>query len=119
MPTVRIIAGLLVAVAFDLSISASAQTTPVRMRGAITAIDCKTVTVTARDGTVASVKLADNWTVGLIVPASMSDIKQGTFVGIASTGTDTDRTALEVLVFRMPCAAPARDITLGTCSRRA
>lgn len=29
----------------------------------------------------------------------MSDIKQGTFVGIASIGTDADRTALEVLVF--------------------
>jgi hypothetical protein len=100
MRTIRLIAGLMAAAAVvGLSFTASAQTTPVRLRGAITAIDGKTVTIAVRDGTTANVKLADNWTVGLVVPASMSDIKQGTFVGIASVGTDADRSALEVLVF--------------------
>ncbi len=100
MRTIRLIAGLMAAAAVvGLSFAASAQTTPVRLRGAITAIDGKTVTIAVRDGTTANIKLADNWTVGLVVPASMSDIKQGTFVGIASVGTDADRSALEVLVF--------------------
>ena len=99
MPTIRFIAGLLAAVVLGLSFTASAQTTPVRLRGAITAIDDRTVTIAVRDGTTAHVKLADNWSASLVTPVTLADIKQGTFVGIASTGTDADRTALEVLVF--------------------
>jgi hypothetical protein len=100
MRTTRLIALCLVASAALLSaVIAMAQTTPVRLRGTITAIDGKTVTITTRDGGTAVVKLADNWTVNLVVPASMADIKAGTFVGIASLGSDADRTALEVLVF--------------------
>jgi hypothetical protein len=100
MRTVRLIASFVIAgVALLSAVVAAAQTTPVRLRGAITAIDDKTVTIATREGTPATVKLADNWTVGLVVPASLADIKPGTFVGIASLGTDADRTALEVLVF--------------------
>jgi hypothetical protein len=100
MRSVRSIASCLVAgVALLSAAIAVAQTTPVRLRGAITAIDGNTVTLALRDGTTAKVKLADNWTVNLVVPASLSDIKQGTFVGVASLGSDADRTALEVLIF--------------------
>ena len=99
MLTIRFIAGLLVAAVLGLSFTASAQTTPVRLRGAITAIDGKTVTIAVRDGTTAKVNLADNWSASLVTPLTLADIKQGSFVGIASTGTDADRTALEVLVF--------------------
>jgi endonuclease YncB( thermonuclease family) len=99
MVTIRFIAGFLAAAVLGLSFTASAQTTPVRLRGAITAIDGKTVTIAVRDGTTANVKLADNWGVSLVTPLALTDIKQGSFVGIASTGTDADRTALEVLVF--------------------
>jgi endonuclease YncB( thermonuclease family) len=88
MRSVRSIASCLVAgVALLSAAIAVAQTTPVRLRGAITAIDGNTVTLALRDGTTAKVKLADNW------------IKQGTFVGVASLGSDADRTALEVLIF--------------------
>jgi hypothetical protein len=100
MRTVRLIASCVVAgVALLSATIAAAQTTPVRLRGAITAIDDKTVTIATREGATANVKLADNWTVGLVVPASLADIKPGTFVGVASLGSDADRTALEVLVF--------------------
>ena len=99
MLTIRYIAGLLAAATLGLSFTVSAQTTPVRLRGAITAIDGKTVTVAVRDGTTANVQLADKWSVNLVTPLTLADIKQGSFVGIASTGTDADRTALEVLVF--------------------
>ena len=57
------------------------------------------MTIAVRDGTTANVKLADNWSVSLVTPLTLADVKQGSFVGIASTGTDADRTALEVLVF--------------------
>src|ERR1700751_4022264 len=99
MATIRFIAGLLAATILGLSFTASAQTTPVRLRGAITAIDGKTVTIAVRDGSTAHVKLAHNWSVNLVTPLTLADIKQGSFGGIASTGTDADRTALEVLVF--------------------
>jgi endonuclease YncB( thermonuclease family) len=99
MLAIRFIAGLLAATVLGLSLTASAQTTPVRLRGAITAIDGKTMTIAVRDGTTAHVNLADNWAVSLVTPLTLADIKQGSFVGIASTGTDADRTALEVLVF--------------------
>ncbi len=99
MLSIRFIAGLLAAAVLGLTVTASAQTTPVRLRGAITAIDGKTVTIAVRDGTTANVKLADNWSVALVTPLTLADVKQGSFVGIASTGTDADRTALEVLVF--------------------
>jgi hypothetical protein len=82
-----------------LGLAVWAQTTPVRLRGAITKFDGNTVTIATREGTMQTVKLADNWSVNLVVPARMADIKPGTFVGIASRGTDDDRTALEVLIF--------------------
>jgi endonuclease YncB( thermonuclease family) len=99
MPTFRFVAAGFAAIALLLGLSAAAQTPPVRLRGAITAIDGKTVTIAVRDGSTATVKLADNWAVNLVVPLTLADVKQGSFVGIASTGTDADRTALEVLVF--------------------
>ena len=47
-----------------------------------------------------TVKLADNWGVMLVVPATMADIKENSFVGIASLkGADGTLNALEVLVF--------------------
>lgn len=99
MLAIRFVGGMLAAAVLGLSFTASAQTTPVRLRGAITAIDDKTVTIAVRDGTTANVRLADNWSASLVTPLTLADVKQGSFVGIASTGTDADRTALEVLVF--------------------
>ena len=99
MSTTRLMIFTTAVAALVLGLSAWAQTTPARLRGAISAIDGKTVTIATREGTSLTVKLADNWTVNLVVPAKLEDIKPGTFVGIASLGSDADRTALEVLVF--------------------
>jgi hypothetical protein len=95
----RLIASLAVAGVATLAAIATAQTTPARLRGAITAVDGNTVTIATREGSTATVKMADNWSVNLVVPVTMADIKPGAFVGIASLGSDADRTALEVLVF--------------------
>ncbi|MGD9882767.1 MAG: hypothetical protein AB7F22_07430 [Reyranella sp.] len=73
---------------------------PTRLRGAIAAIDGKTATIATREGTSVPVKLADDWAVMLVSPLAMTDIKQGSFVGIASLkGPDGTLNALEVLVF--------------------
>ena len=98
MRTVRLFAG--VALVALVSVAAAvAQTTPTRLRGTIAALDGNTVTIATREGNSVNVKLADNWAVALVAPLTMADIKQGSFVGIASMGTDAERTALEVLVF--------------------
>jgi hypothetical protein len=80
--------------------AASAQTaSPTRLRGTISAVDGKSVTIATREGASVKVGLAKTWSVLLVSKTSASDIKPGSFVGVASTGTDADRTALEVLVF--------------------
>lgn len=82
-----------------MAVAAAAQTAPTRLRGAITAVDGNTITIATREGDTATVKLADNWSVNLVVSASMADVKAGSFVGVASLGSDSDRAALEVLIF--------------------
>jgi hypothetical protein len=76
------------------------QTPPTRLRGSIAAIDDKSVTVATREGATAKVNLADNWGVLLVVPIAMADIKENSYVGVASLkGADGTLNALEVLVF--------------------
>ena len=79
--------------------SASAQA-PTRLRGSIAAVDGNTATIATREGTSVPVKLADNWSVMLVSPMALADIKENSFVGIASMkGPDGSLNALEVLVF--------------------
>ena len=84
-----------------LAAFAFAQTTPTRIRGTIERIDGNVITVKPRgDGAAMTVKLADNFTVGGLTKASLSDIAVGKFVGIASLpAADGSLRALEVLVF--------------------
>src|SRR5689334_18546902 len=73
---------------------------PTRMRGSIAAIDGNTATIATREGTAVPVKLADNWSVMLVSPMTLADIREGSFVGIASMkGPDGSLNALEVLIF--------------------
>jgi len=73
---------------------------PTRLRGSIAALDGNTLTVATREGGTASVKLADQWAVALVAPLALADIKQGSFVGVASMKKpDGTLEALEVLVF--------------------
>jgi hypothetical protein len=56
--------------------------------------------VKSRDGPELTIALAPNFTVAAVVKKSLDDIKDGDFVGAASTrGTDGKLHALEVLIF--------------------
>src|SRR5215207_3389004 len=106
MTTIRsMLAGAVALVAFlGLVAEALAQTPPTspptRLRGAIAAIDGNTATIATREGSSVPVKLADNWAVMLVSPMSLADIKENSFVGIASLkGPDGTLNALEVLIF--------------------
>jgi hypothetical protein len=106
MTTIRsMLAGVVALVAsLGLVAEALAQTPPTspptRLRGSITAIDGNTATIATREGTSVPVKLADNWAVMLVSPMTLADIKENSFVGIASLkAPDGTLNALEVLIF--------------------
>ena len=85
------IAGVAILVA-----GASAQTS-VRVRGTIAAVDGNTLLVKSRDGRELKLALADNLSVAVAKPLRFEDIKEGDYVGSATTpGADGTPVALEV-----------------------
>jgi hypothetical protein len=98
MKPIRLIACAAALVAF--AATAMAQTPPTRLRGSIAALDGDTLTVATRDGGTAKVALTKDWVVMLVSPFSLADIKENSFVGVASMKKpDGTLEALEVLVF--------------------
>jgi hypothetical protein len=96
----RLIGIAALALAVAIIAIASAQEPPVRVRGTIDGIDGQMMSVTTRDGTKLTIKIADNVAVAGVVKASMSDIKPGSYVGIAGMPQeDGNQRALEVLIF--------------------
>src|SRR5262245_29533990 len=80
-------------------VTALAQDT-VRVRGTIERFDGSTYLVKARDGAELKVALADNPQIAGVVKASLSNIKQGSFVGVtAMPRADGSQSALEVHIF--------------------
>jgi hypothetical protein len=88
-----------------LAIMASGITTvlaqdTVRVRGTIERLDGSNYVIKARDGAELKVALADNPQIAGVVKASLSDIKQGSFVGVtAMPQADGSQRALEVHIF--------------------
>ena len=72
----------------------------VRVRGSVVGLSGNTLSIKTREGEPVDIALADGWMVSGMARASLSDIKPGDFLGIASLprsgGGDG---ALEVLVF--------------------
>jgi hypothetical protein len=86
----------------------------VRIRGTIERLDGSTYVIKARDGAELKVALAANAQIAGVVEASLSDIKQGSFVGVtAMPKADGSQSALEVQSFPRPCAEPGKDTTRG------
>lgn len=84
-----------------LAAGAVAQTAPpTRIRGTIASLNGQTLAINTREGPKVDVTLNDPLTVTTVKRLKLSDIKEGSYVGIASkTGTDGSAQALEVLVF--------------------
>jgi Domain of unknown function (DUF5666) len=102
----KITVGTLVGVTLSaLAIMASGITTvlaqdTVRVRGTIERLDGSNYVIKARDGAELKVALADNPQIAGVVKASLSDIKQGSFVGVtAMPQADGSQRALEVHIF--------------------
>jgi hypothetical protein len=66
------------------TVSWAQQAPPVRVRGEITKVEGNTLSVKARDGQNLTVKLAQPPRIAAMVKASLSDIKEGSFVGVSA-----------------------------------
>src|SRR5713101_38724 len=94
---IRAIAAFLIAA---LSAVAVAQTPPVRVRGTVQKLDNNVLTVKARDGSVVSIKLVDNFVVLGITKAKLADVATGKFIGTTTLGERNGAlVALEVHIF--------------------
>jgi hypothetical protein len=79
---------------------AAAQEQPVRVRGTIDRVEGDTYIVKPRSGGEVKVKLPDNVMVVALTKASLADIKQGSYVGVAGMPqADGSQKALEVHIF--------------------
>jgi hypothetical protein len=82
---------------------AIAQEQSVRVRGTIERVEGDTYIVKARSGGEVKVKLPDNVMVVALTKASLGDIKQGSYVGVAGMPqADGSQKALEVHIFPEP-----------------
>src|SRR5262245_12298366 len=77
--------GLLTVVVFTslFSIATAFAQQPVRIRGEIEKIDGNVLSLKTRDGASVTVKIADDARLGALVKASMADIKNDSFIGVA------------------------------------
>ncbi len=97
------IAGRRIAAAVGLALllgaSAAWAQSPTRVRGTIERLDGPILTVKSREGADVTVRLADNLSVSGVVKAALTDIKPGSYVGIAALPRAGELNAVEVLVF--------------------
>jgi hypothetical protein len=79
---------------------AAAQDQPVRVRGTVERVEGDTYVIKTRAGSELKVKLPDNVMVVALIKASLADIKQGSYVGVAGMPQpDGSQKALEVHIF--------------------
>lgn len=92
--------GALVALLALPAIAQMAEGTLTNIRGKVAKIEGNLLTVKSREGKDVAVTMADKFTVLGVKKISLSDIKQGDFVGIAAMpGKDGKLHAQEVLLF--------------------
>ncbi|HEX7813866.1 hypothetical protein [Dyella sp.] len=82
------------------SATAADATDKVHVRGTVIALTGNQLQVKSRDGKPVTVSLKDGWKLSSVAKASVSDIKSGDYVGIASLPkSEGGDGALEVLIF--------------------
>jgi hypothetical protein len=94
---------LLAVVALGLIVATplvEAQDAPVRVRGTIERVDGDTYFVKSREGADLKITLTEKAVIAALVGASLADVKQGSYVGVAAMPqTDGSQRALEVHIF--------------------
>jgi len=73
---------------------------PVRIRGAIVAVDANTLTVQRKNGDTVKIAVKPDQVISSVKNVGLAEIKQGSFIGTATkTAADGKLIAVEVLVF--------------------
>src|ERR1700726_1574245 len=76
------------------------QPPPVRIRGTIESVDGAMLMIKSREGTDMKVRMTDNVAVGGIAKSALSEIKQGSYIGVsAMPEPDGTQKALAVHIF--------------------
>jgi hypothetical protein len=100
MMTRRMIAASSLALLFATSVAIAQSPPPVRVRGTVDSLNGQTLAVKSRDGSTVDIKLADNTPVRSVIKSSISDVKQGGFVGITAMPLpDGTQKAVEIHIF--------------------
>ena len=95
-----LLAGSLLASSLLVSSASAQQPQPVRIRGAIEAVDGSVLTIKTRDGDERKVKLTDNVTVTGIAKTTMADVKPGSYIGVTGMPqADGTQKAIAVHIF--------------------
>ncbi|WP_426440195.1 hypothetical protein [Bradyrhizobium genosp. P] len=98
MPKSLLFAALF-AVAFA-SVAAAQTPPPVRIRGAIAAVDGSLLSIKSRDGTDIKVRMTDNVAVFGVAKTELSEIKPGSYIGVtAMPEPDGTQKAIAVHIF--------------------
>ncbi len=91
------------AIATVLVTQAMAQQPPaptVRIRGTIEAVDGATLAIKTREGTDVKVKMTDNVAIFAVVKTSLSEIKEGSYIGVSAMAEpDGTQKAFAVHIF--------------------
>jgi hypothetical protein len=72
---------------------------PVHVRGTVASVDGSAVKIKTNDGKDIGLTIGDDWRIAGVVPASLSDVKAGVFIGTANVQDSSGNRALEVVVF--------------------
>jgi len=78
----RIFAGSLLVTSLFISAASAQQPQPIRIRGAIEAVDGPVLTIKTRDGDERKVKMTDNVTITGIVKTTLAEVKPGSYIGV-------------------------------------
>ena len=91
---------LLVLALFTATAIAQPAPATMRLRGTIEKVEPNSIVLKERNGETMTLAIADNFTVGEVLPVDPATIQSGIFVGTAAmAGADGSLSALEVLVF--------------------
>lgn len=96
----RLFAGSLLASSLLISAASAQQPQPLRIRGAIEAVNGAVLTVKTRDGDERKVKMTDNVTVTGIARTTMAEVKPGSYIGVTGMPqADGTQKAIAIHIF--------------------
>lgn len=96
----RLFAGSLLAGSLLISAALAQQPQPLRIRGAIEAVDGAVLTIKTREGDERKVKMTDNVTVTGIARTTMAEVKPGSYIGVTGMPqADGSQKAIAIHIF--------------------